>query len=187
LSCGIPAERAQSRSGAKAGACDRDPCEYARNDRALSPGRSRRAYKEAIDKAAPRYACNGAGFRSPRNPGRNSPLCRRSNKVSSLISSFDISIANVETGKLVAYASASSGATTIIPIRGRSPSSSRGAMQGAGGVGRGAIKSIRLDWPFGPSGSAWRNDRSTPLPGWLHKLAISRCPNRLFCASSRLS
>lgn len=62
-------------------------------------------YKEAIDKASPRYACNGCWLPIAKESGAKFAALSTIHKVSSLISSFDISIANVETGRLVAYAS----------------------------------------------------------------------------------
>jgi hypothetical protein len=62
-------------------------------------------YKDAIEKASPRYACNGCWVPIAKEAGATFAAISTIHKVSSLISSFDISIANMETGKLVAYAS----------------------------------------------------------------------------------
>jgi hypothetical protein len=62
-------------------------------------------YKDAIEKASPRYACNGCWVSIAKEAGATFAAISTIHKVSSLISSFDISIANIETGKLVAYAS----------------------------------------------------------------------------------
>ena len=62
-------------------------------------------FKDAIEKASPRYACNGCWVPIAKEAGANFAAISTIHKVSSLISSFDISIANIETGKLVAYAS----------------------------------------------------------------------------------
>ena len=63
------------------------------------------AYKDAIEKASPRYACNGCWIPIAKQAGAAFAAISTIHKVSSLISSFDIAIANVETGKVVAYAS----------------------------------------------------------------------------------
>ena len=62
-------------------------------------------YKDAIEKASPRYACNGCWIPIAKEAGATFAAISTIHKVSSLISSFDISIDNVETGKAVAYAS----------------------------------------------------------------------------------
>jgi hypothetical protein len=63
------------------------------------------SYKDAIEKASPRYACNGCWVPIAKQAGAAFAAISTIHKVSSLISSFDIAIANVETGKAVAYAS----------------------------------------------------------------------------------
>lgn len=62
-------------------------------------------YKDAVEKASPRYACNGCWIPVAKEAGAKFAVLSTIHKVSSLISSFDISIVDVETGKLVAYAS----------------------------------------------------------------------------------
>ncbi len=62
-------------------------------------------YDDAIEKASPRYACNGCWRPIAKEAGATFAAISTIHKVSSLISSFDISIENVEIGKLVAYAS----------------------------------------------------------------------------------
>ena len=62
-------------------------------------------YKAAIEKASPRYACNGCWRPIAKDAGAEFAVLSTIHKVSSLISSFDITIENVATGKAVAYAS----------------------------------------------------------------------------------
>lgn len=63
------------------------------------------AYKDAIEKASPRYACNGCWRSIAKEAGATFAAISTIHKVSSLISSFDIAIDDVATGKTVAYAS----------------------------------------------------------------------------------
>ncbi len=62
-------------------------------------------FKAAIEKTEPRYNCNGCWRPIAKEAGAQFAVLSTVHKVSSLISSFDISIADLETGKLVAYAS----------------------------------------------------------------------------------
>jgi hypothetical protein len=62
-------------------------------------------YKDAIEKTSPRYNCNGCWRPIANEAGAQFAVLSTIHKVSSLISSFDISIADLQTGKLVAYAS----------------------------------------------------------------------------------
>lgn len=63
------------------------------------------SYKDAIEKASPRYACNGCWLPIAKESGARFAVLSTIHKVSSLISSFDIAIIDVTTGKPVAYAS----------------------------------------------------------------------------------
>ncbi len=62
-------------------------------------------YREEIEKTAPRYACNGCWKPIAEKAGAQFAALSTIHKVSSLISSFDISITDLKTEKLVAYAS----------------------------------------------------------------------------------
>jgi hypothetical protein len=62
-------------------------------------------YTEAIAKTEPRYNCNGCWRPIASQAGAQFAVLATIHKVSSLISSFDIQIADVTTGKLAAYAS----------------------------------------------------------------------------------
>jgi Protein of unknown function (DUF2380) len=62
-------------------------------------------YREEIEKTAPRYACNGCWKPIVDKAGAQFAALSTIHKVSSLISSFDISITDLKTEKLVAYAS----------------------------------------------------------------------------------
>lgn len=62
-------------------------------------------YRDEIAKTEPRYNCNGCWREIATKAGAQFAALATVHKVSSLISSFDITIANLETGKAVAYAS----------------------------------------------------------------------------------
>ncbi|VFU10878.1 DUF3280 domain-containing protein [Methylocella tundrae] len=62
-------------------------------------------YRDEIAKTEPRYNCNGCWREIARKAGAQFAALATVHKVSSLISSFDITITNLETGKAVAYAS----------------------------------------------------------------------------------
>ena len=62
-------------------------------------------YQKEIEETAPRYACNGCWMPIAKKAGARFAALSTIHKVSSLISSFDISITDVKSGKLAAYAS----------------------------------------------------------------------------------